>query len=382
MSLRVALIGLGKMGLSHYAIINSHPNVKLVAICDTSGYVLEVLNKYVGIKCYTDYKKMLSEEKPDAVFIATPSRFHGEMVKSALDRDIHVFCEKPFCLDLAEGQRLVGLAESKGLVNQVGYHYRFVGAFQEMKRLVDADVLGRIHHVRAEAYGPVVLKSKGSTWRTSKNEGGGCLYDYACHGIDLVNYVVGPPDAVGGTVLNKLFSRDVEDEVYSTFFYSDGKTGQIASNWSDDSYRKMSTKLTIWGTNGKIAADRQEVQVYLRDRPNEKLNLNKGWNTRYTTELTEDVWYYLRGEEYSSQIDHFVQHIKAGRSDTRSTFRSALETDLVAAMMIKDAESSHVDSTSLTRPMPMPEKKSQGMGIYQKFTELNDGRPFFKSGNR
>jgi len=382
MKLRVALIGLGKMGLSHYAIINSHPDVTLAAICDTSGYVLDVLNKYVGIKCYTDYRKMLDEERPDAVFIATPSRFHGEMVKAALDRDCHVFCEKPFCLDVEEGQRLAALAESKGLVNQVGYHYRFVGAFQEVKRLVDADVLGRIHHLQVEAYGPVVLKPKGSTWRTSKQEGGGCLYDYACHGIDLVNYIVGPPDAVGGTVLNKVFSRDVEDEVYSTFFYADGKTGQIASNWSDESNRKMSTTLTIWGTNGKIAADRQALQVYLRDGPNEALKLNKGWNTRYTTELTEEVWYYLRGEEYSSQIDHFVECVKAGRCDTRSTFRSAAATDRVAAMLIKDADSSHVDASALTRPLPLSEKQSAGRGIYQKLTELNDGRSFFKSGHR
>jgi len=346
--IRVALIGLGKMGLSHQAIINSHTDVKLVAICDTSSYVLDILNKYVGIKCYTDYKKMLREEKPDAVFIATPSRYHGEMVKAALDMAIHVFCEKPFCLDLDEGQRLVELAESKNLVNQVGYHYRFVEAFQEMKRLVDAKVIGQIHHVRAEAYGPVVLKPKGSTWRTSKNEGGGCLYDYACHGIDLVNYIVGRPDAVGGSALNKIFSRDVEDEVYATFFYADGKTGQIAANWSDESLRKMSTNITIWGTNGKISADRQEVRIFLRDGPNVALNLNKGWNTRYTTELTQNVWYYLRGEEYSEQINHFIQSIKVGRTDTRSTFRSAWDADLVAAMIIKDSESSHVNANSLT----------------------------------
>lgn len=366
MKLRIALIGLGKMGLSHYAIINSHPDVNLVAVCDTSDYMLDVLNKYVDIKCYTGYKKLLVEEKPDAVFIATPSRFHGEMVRAALDLNIHVFCEKPFCLDLAEGQRLVELAESKGLVNQVGYHYRFVGAFQEMKRLVDAGVIGQIHHVRAEAYGPVVLKPKGSTWRTSTNEGGGCLYDYACHGIDLVNYIVGRPEAVGGTVLNKVFSRDVEDEVYSTFFYSDGKTGQIAANWSDESYRKMSTKISLWGSNGKIAADRQEVQIYLRDGANELLNLNKGWNTRYTTELTEEVWYYLRGEEYSAQIDHFIQSINSGRCDTRSTFRSALEADLVAAMMREDAKSSHIDASSMTMTKAMPAKKVWGLGFIKK----------------
>ena len=260
------------------------------------------------------------------------------MVRAALNKNLHVFCEKPFCLDPAEGGQLAVLAGEKGLINQVGYHFRFVGAFQEAKRLVDAGVLGKIHHVRAEAYGPVVLRPKGSTWRTSKNEGGGCLYDYACHAIDIVNFLVGSPETVGGTVLNKIFSRDVEDEVYSTFYFADGLTGQIAANWSDESYRKMYTKVTLWGANGRMAVDRQEVQTFIRAAADLQVALDEGWNLRYTTELTEEVWYYLRGEEYSAQIDHFVRCIAEHRSDTLSSFASAVRTDAVAAMMRADTE--------------------------------------------
>src|ERR1019366_4554910 len=105
------------------------------------------------------------------------------------------------------------------------------------------NVLGKLHHIRAEAYGPVVLKPKGSGWRTNKSEGGGCLHDYASHAIDLVNYLAGRPGAVGGTIMNRLFSSDVEDEVYASLFYADGMTGQIAANWSDETFRKMSTKV-------------------------------------------------------------------------------------------------------------------------------------------
>jgi predicted dehydrogenase len=356
--IRIALIGLGKMGLSHHAIINSHPDAELVAICDPATYVLDVLNKYTGIKFYTDYRVLLDQEQPDAVFIATPSRFHGEMVRAALERNIHVFCEKPFCLDLEEGARLVQLAESRGLVNQVGYHNRFVGAFEETRRLVQLGILGDIHHVKAEAYGPVVLRPKGATWRTSKNEGGGCLYDYASHGIDLVNYLIGKPDAVGGTALNKIFSADVEDEVYSTFFYADGKTAQIAANWSDESFRKMSSKITVWGRNGKIISDRQEIQVYLRKKPDVATDLVAGWNTLYTTGLTREVWFYLRGEEYSAQVDHFIGCIKEGRSVTRSPFRSAHEADVVAGMMIEDA--TRPRSGPRTPPDPEPATSERG----------------------
>ena len=334
--IRVALLGLGKMGLSHCAIINTHPDIKLVAVCDTTEYLLAVLGKYSHIKTYSSYRKLLAEEELDAVFIATPSRFHAEMAKAALDAGLHVFCEKPFCLDAEEGLKLAELAEKKNRVNQVGYHYRFVGTFHELKHLLDAGVLGTLHHIRAEAFGPVVLRPKGRTWRTSKTEGGGCLHDYASHAIDLMNYLVGPPQAVGGTVMNRLFSGDVEDEVYSNLFYAGGLSGQVSANWSDESQRKMSTKISVWGTNGKIVADRQEMQIYFRAGAPE--GFNKGWNSRYTTDLTEPVWFYLRGEEYSAQVSHFVETIKAGRIDTRSTFRSAVDTDLVLSAMVKDAD--------------------------------------------
>ena len=69
-------------------------------------------------------------------------------------------------------------------------------------------------------------------------------------------------------------------------------------------------KVSIWGTEGRINADRQEVQIYYRGDNAEQLKLTRGWNVRYTTELTEDVWFYLRGEEYSAQMDHFFQQIK------------------------------------------------------------------------
>ena len=350
---RLALIGLGKMGISHLAIARSHPDAELVAVCDTTGYVLDVLAKYTGVKVYSDYKKMFTEEKLDGVLIATPSKFHGEMVRAALDANLHVFCEKPFCLDPVEGQALADLAKAKRLVNQVGYHYRFVGAFREAKRLIDAGAIGRIHNLRAEAYGPVVLRPKNVTWRAKKSEGGGCLYDYACHAIDLLNFIVGAPERVGGTVLNTIFSRDVEDEVYSTFFFPGGVTGQIASNWSDESHRKMSTKLTFWGTNGRIAVDRQEVQLFVRDASVSSLPLKEGWTISYTTELTEGMYYYLRGEEYSAQIDHFVQAIRSGKTDTISTFDTAVATDRVAAMMVRDA-ARLPEAANDGSPLPVP----------------------------
>ena len=107
------------------------------------------------------------------------------MVRYALEKGIHIFCEKPFSLTTREGEELVELAEHKYLVNQVGYHNHFIGTFSELKRLINAGVIGDLVHFTGEAYGPVVTKEKGGTWRSDPEEGGGCLFDYASHVINL-----------------------------------------------------------------------------------------------------------------------------------------------------------------------------------------------------
>jgi scyllo-inositol 2-dehydrogenase (NADP+) len=295
-----------------------------------------VLGRHAGLKCYADVDRLLAEEPLDAVLIATPSKLHADMVTQALDRGLHVFCEKPFVLDVADGERLVALAEAKQCVTQVGYHYRFVGAFQEAARIVRSGALGTVHHVRAEAYGPVVLRAKGGTWRSAKDEGGGALYDYACHAIDALNFIAGPPASVSGVVRHGVFSRDVEDEVYCSLHYAGGASGQLCVNWSDESFRKMSTKVTVWGTNGRVTADRQECQVYLREASPALPDTPAGFTVRYTTELTDEVWFYLRGEEYSAQIDYFAKSIEAGRREGENSFRSALQADRVVAMLLAE----------------------------------------------
>jgi predicted dehydrogenase len=333
---KAAIVGLGKMGLSHLSIVNTHPEIELRCVCDTSRYILDVLQKYTGVKTYSDFRKMLQAEQLDCVFVATPSKYHADIVTAALERNLHVFCEKPFALEPGVGYRLAEMAESRGLVNQVGYHYRFVAPFNEAKRLLDQRLIGDLHHIRVEAYGPVVLRKKGLTWRSQKSEGGGCLFDYACHAIDLANYLVGRPVSVSGTVLNSVFSSDVDDEIYATLQFAPGFCGQLATNWSDESFRKMSVKVAIWGSNGRINVDRQELQVYLRSLSEPTENLAPGWNVRYTTDLTSPVWFYLRGEEYSAQIDHFVQCINTG-AIASTNFRTASDAVLVASMMRKDA---------------------------------------------
>jgi predicted dehydrogenase len=355
--IKIAVVGLGKMGLCHYSIINAHPRVKVEAVCDSAGYLLAVLNKYTGVSTHSDFETMLKEVALDAVIIATPTSMHSNMVRAALQKGIHVFCEKPFCLDIRESEELTRLGQQKRVVTQVGYHHRFVGAFREVKHLLDAGAIGDVTHVLAEAYGPVVLRPKGSTWRTQRSQGGGCLYDYAAHPINLVTWYFGSPSGVGGSVLNSVFSKDTDDEVFSTLYFRDGKSAQISVSWSDESYRKMSTKITVWGKAGRIYADRQECHVYLRDNAKMPDGYHLGWNVRYTTQLTEAVWFYVRGEEYSAQLDSFVTDIENNVVENVNSFESAMDTDRAISMINADAENGPSVTSGDTLPGGRPRKR-------------------------
>ena len=343
----VGIIGLGKMGLSHFSIINAHSDVKVVGVCDSSGYILDILSKYTGVDTYTDIGKMLESANVQAAVISTPSKFHAPMVRDCLERGIHVFCEKPFCLDPADSIALTALAREKGLVTQVGYHNRHVATFGEVKRILDLGALGRVTHVLAEAYGPVVLKPKGGTWRSKKDEGGGALYDYAAHPVDLLTWYFGRPESVSGTVLGKVFSTETEDEVFTTLKWPSGVSGQLSVSWSDESLRKMTTRISIWGTNGKIFADRQEIQVYLRGGEPDPEGYGQGWTVRYTTELTEEVDFYVRGEEYSSQLDTWLKRIADHAESGRADFAEASITDEVLYAILNSADG-NVQSVGLS----------------------------------
>ena len=340
MAIRVGIIGAGKMGLSHFAIANALPGLAVVAVCDTSRYVLSVLRKYAGVQTFTHHDEMIHAARLDAVIVSTPTSTHFAYAKDALERDVHVFVEKPLTLSPTESRTLSELAIQRKRVNQVGFHNRFIGTFQEAQRLLGAGALGTVSNVHGSAFGQVVIKEQNRTWRAKKSEGGGCLHDYASHVIDLMNFLVGPPSQVQGASLQTIFSEDVEDAVSAVFLYADGATGILETNWSDETYRKMSTTIVIHGSRGKLIVDRQELKIYLRGGCG-FVDYAEGWNTRYITSLQKPVAFYLRGEEYSAQLEAFTEAIRTGNVAHENSFASACETDRTVDLIIRANKANH-----------------------------------------
>jgi len=334
--LKGAVVGFGRMGLTHFSILNNHPQVQFVAVCDSSAFVLKNISRYMNIETFSDYQKMFDEVDLDFVIIATPPAAHAPTVKDAIRHNLHVFVEKPFVLDLQQGHEIVSMLNGKNLVNQVGYVIRFNEVFIEVKRLLETNTIGEPFSFKMEMYGPTVLKKAKNGWRSRKSEGGGCLYDFSSHSIDLINYFFGHPEQIVGTVLKNIYSEDVEDAVYSTFLYKNNLSGHLLVNWSDPSYRKPGYRLEVLGREGKVIADLHAYKLFLKGDSADG-EFTKGWNTRYITDFAEPVRFYVRGNEFTRQLDYFIDCIFRKASGDMCSFTDALVTDSTIESLIKNS---------------------------------------------
>ena len=343
--LKAGFIGFGRMGITHFSILNTNPAISPVAVCDQSGAMLNILKKYVNIETFSNYRKMIAETDLDCVIISTPSDSHTEIINHAIDNNLHVFTEKPFAMNSMDGRDTLKHLEGRNLVNQVGYVNRFNEVFMEVKKLIESGIIGEIKQFSSEMYGATVLKDAKSGWRGKKNTGGGCLYEFASHGIDLALYLFGMPDKVAGSVLQGIFSSEVEDWVSSTFVYRNRFSGTITVNWSDETYRKPANIITVNGTKGKIVADKHAYKIFLKaSDPGGRFQ--KGWNTVYITELAQSVSFYLRGNEFTRQLDYFVDCIGNNAKENLCSFADALQTDIVMDKITSDAVRTLAEETA------------------------------------
>lgn len=331
---KIALIGIGKMGLSHLAIANQTPNIQVEAICDTSKQLLRVIEKNTNFKCYSDYKKMISELKLDAVMILVPNSYHFEIAKECIKNGLHIFIEKPLTLSYSESLELIRLSIEYNVKGQVGYVNRFNPIFQKVKKLLSKGVLGDVTSYVNKMTGGVILKENNKGWRNDYSKGGGCLFDYGPHCIDLSNYFFGTNVIVSSAILKKVFSTNVDDLVYTTLIHDESIVGFNYINWSDSSVRKATNTIEIMGTKGKLTAGKQELSIYLNEE-NEHLSLVKGWNQLYITDEDMDVPYYLRGEDFTRQLLNFSDLVNDKINISESPLYDASITDKLIEDIMK-----------------------------------------------
>ncbi|MEP6562692.1 MAG: Gfo/Idh/MocA family oxidoreductase, partial [Nakamurella sp.] len=155
-SVRVALIGSGRMGTFHgETLARRLPVAELAAVVDPAPGAAEKLAKSLGApKFFTDAAKVFDDPDIDAVVIAAPARFHADLVVGAAAAGKGVFCEKPMAMTLADADRAVDAAKADGVVLQVGFNRRFAPDWAAARALLDDGRLGTPRLLRSVTRDP------------------------------------------------------------------------------------------------------------------------------------------------------------------------------------------------------------------------------------
>nr|WP_312894955.1 Gfo/Idh/MocA family oxidoreductase [Paenibacillus eucommiae] len=165
-------------------------------MADISQTALDSVQSEFGIPAaYTDYREMLDKEELDAVSICTPNKYHAPAAIYALQKGVHVFCEKPMALHAAEAQLMLEASKAPGKILSIGFHYRHMAQAQAAKRVIAACEIGHVYMTRVQA-----LRRRGiPTWGVFTNkelQGGGALVDFGVHLLDLALWLIGNPKVI------------------------------------------------------------------------------------------------------------------------------------------------------------------------------------------
>jgi predicted dehydrogenase len=141
--LKVAIVGCGKIADAHASRILRVKGCEVVGVFDSEPLMAKQLCERFRVKGYfSGLTELLNEARPDVVHITTPPESHFDIARSCLERGCHVYVEKPFTLYAEEAQRLVDLAQEKGLKLTVGHNEQFSHVARRMRALVETGYLG------------------------------------------------------------------------------------------------------------------------------------------------------------------------------------------------------------------------------------------------
>ena len=178
-----ALAGFGRFGRHHANVIANYPSSRLLAIAEPNELALEKASKeFPETAIFKDPFRMMEEVEVDAISIVSPEDTHAELVKHALNKDIHVFCEKPLSTKLDEARDLIAQAKQKNLLLRLGYILRYEPRHRILQREVQAGRLGTLANIRAK-------RDASRSWFEAYGHRVHPVYETLVHDIDLVLWI-------------------------------------------------------------------------------------------------------------------------------------------------------------------------------------------------
>lgn len=313
--LKIAIIGLGRMGLVHAAIFNSLPESEVVAVVDPALFPAKPLSMMnPKIKVFKTIDKMLKNVHIDGALIASPVGYHIENALECVRNNIPFLMEKPLALNAEQAKPLIDELDKKPMPNMIGYMARNIDSFREGKKIIESGALGKIISVKGTVYVSQMFK-QGKGWRYDpKVSGGGVLESQGSHLLDLLHWYFGPVKKVNADILS-VYSQGIEDFSHVIMDFESGLKGWIDASWSVRFKRKMELKLDILGENGSLILSDDTLDLFLDSAVG---NYTKGKTYLSANDLFSGVHIDISGAKFTYQDQEFIKAILDNKSTSPS----------------------------------------------------------------
>lgn len=248
MSLRIGIIGLGKMGLTRARTIKAHAHTELIAISDIDAYLADA-PEFTGARFFEQWEDLIATDI-DAVFVCTYNHICPDIVIKALEAGKHVFCEKPAGRSVADIEAMRAKESTcKDQILKFGFNHRWHYAISEAKSLVDSGRFGDILWIRG-VYGKCGSIHFEKQWRNQKElSGGGILLDQGIHMLDLFRYFLGDFAHIQSTTKTSGWNISVEDNAFAIL---ENTRGQVALLHSSATQWKHKFRMEICLQDGYV----------------------------------------------------------------------------------------------------------------------------------
>ena len=307
MTLRVGILGYGFMGDAHASALARLPMFfpeapdveRRVLVGRDQAAAAEAADRLGFDETTDDWEAAIQEV--DVLYNLGPNHVHAEPSITALERDVHVLCEKPLATDLATAERMADAAADSDAVAAVGFNYRYVPALQYARRLLAEGTLGEVRAFRGRYLQDwLVDPDEPWSWRLDEDlAGSGALGDLGAHTVDLARFLVGDVDRVAGQTRTFVPERPAPDEDGTTpvtvddafsaqLAFADGAMGTIEASRVAAGHENDHT-VAVHGTRGSLRFSLErlnELEVYREG--------NRGYERVLVTESSDpyvDHWW-------------------------------------------------------------------------------------------
>ena len=316
--LKVGIAGYGIVGKRRRQYIDQHPSLCTIAVCDQN--FSEVVTLSDGVRCFPSYHQLL-EEPLDILFVSLPNYLSAEVTIAGLEKNLHVFCEKPPGRDVEDIKRVIETEErSPNLYLKYGFNHRYHDSVSEALQIIQSKKLGEIVNLRG-VYGKSKIIPFSGGWRAErKYAGGGILLDQGLHMVDLMRLFCGEFEEVKSFVSNKFWKHDVEDNAYAIMRDKKGRVAMLHSSATQWQHRFV-LDITLTGggieLHGILTGSKSYGEETLIIRHREEVDEGN---------LKFEKIKYLEDNSWRDEINEFADSIINGEKITNGTSKEALAT--------------------------------------------------------